>query len=234
MLYLRKSEDRGQVNMGWLSSRHSFSFGYYYDPKHMGFSVLRVLNDDHVAPGAGFDTHGHRDMEIITCVLQGRIEHKDSMGERSVIAAGEVQHMSAGTGVTHSEYNASTSEPLRFLQIWIQPNQRGTTPSYQQASIPQKSIMTPLVTADGRENSLVMQQDANLYRLQLTAGEQIQLSTALRPGYLHIIDGEITIAENQLSSGDAIGAFQQPLSLTAVTDVTALWFDLPPNKIVGY
>ena len=146
MNYIRKSDSRGKVNFGWLNSKHSFSFGSYYDPQHMGWSVLRVINDDQVSAAAGFDTHGHRDMEIISYVLEGAIEHKDSMGNQFVLPAGEVQRMSAGSGITHSEYNHSKTDSLRFLQIWIQPKQLGILPSYQQAKIPQDLAMTALVT----------------------------------------------------------------------------------------
>ncbi|KZZ46584.1 pirin, partial [Thalassolituus sp. HI0120] len=162
-------------NFGWLNSQHSFSFGHYYDPKHMGFSALRVINDDSVAPGAGFDTHGHRDMEIISYVLEGAIEHKDSMGHSYIVPAGDVQRMSAGTGVTHSEFNHSKQHNLRFLQIWIQPNKLGITPGYQQQKIEQRGKLTPLVTPDGSDGSLSIQQDVSLYRVALNRGESLQL-----------------------------------------------------------
>lgn len=193
----------------------------------MGLSALRVINDDTVKAGAGFDTHGHRDMEIISYVLDGAIAHKDSMGKQYVVPAGDIQRMSAGTGVTHSEFNHSKSEPLRFLQIWIQPNKKGITPSYEQISIIQNGALTPLVTPDGRNGSLSMQQDASIYRLQLKTGEELQFDIQERPGYLHIISGVADVNNNVLNAGDALGASQENLNVSAITDLTALWFDLP-------
>lgn len=227
MYYFRYENERGRANFGWLDSKHSFSFGHYYDPKHMGLSALRVINDDTVKPGAGFETHGHRDMEIISYVLEGSIEHKDSMGKQYVVPAGDVQRMSAGTGVTHSEFNHSKNKPLRFLQIWVQPNKKGISPSYEQKTIVQKGPLTPLVTPDGRDDTLSMQQDASLYRLQLEAGEKLKLDTLQRPGYLHIISGAADVNNNALKSGDALGASQEKLNISAINNLTALWFDLP-------
>jgi hypothetical protein len=227
MLYFRPGNARGRANFGWLNSQHSFSFGHYYDPKHMGFSALRVINDDSVAPGAGFDTHGHRDMEIISYVLEGAIEHKDSMGHSYIVPAGDVQRMSAGTGVTHSEFNHSKQHNLRFLQIWIQPNKLGITPGYQQQKIEQRGKLTPLVTPDGSDGSLSIQQDVSLYRVALNRGESLQLDTLQRPGYFHLIEGSVNINDHQLMAGDALGAFEEPLQLNAQEPLIALWFDLP-------
>lgn len=234
MLYLRKQEDRGRANFGWLDSKHSFSFGHYYDPNHMGLSALRVINDDTVAPGAGFDTHGHRDMEIISYVLDGAIEHRDSMGQHFVVSAGEIQRMSAGTGITHSEFNHSKDAPLHFLQIWIVPNKKGIAPSYEQKAVLQQGTLTPLVTPDGRDGSLSMQQDASIYRLHLPSGESYQLDAQQRPGYLHIIsgsaqlnNGSAQLHDNILTAGDALGAIHETLTVSAHTELTALWFDLP-------
>jgi len=231
MMYIRSSEDRGTANFGWLHSRHSFSFGHYYDPRHMGISALRVINDDEVAPGAGFDTHGHRDMEIISYILEGAIEHKDSMGNQFIVPAGEVQRMSAGTGITHSEFNHSSDKPLKFLQIWIQPNQTGIQPSYEQKAIAQSGKLTPLVTPDGRDGSLSLHQNAEMHRLVLNTAEQIQLLPQLGCGYLHIIEGKLTLDSAgesiQLTNGDAVGIQNQSLDITAESSVTALWFDLP-------
>ena len=162
MLYIRRSESRGNVDFGWLRSRHSFSFGHYYDPKHMGFSVLRVINDDQVVAGAGFDTHGHRDMEIISYVSEGAMEHRDSEGNQYRIPAGEVQRMTAGSGITHSEYNASKTDQLKFIQIWIEPSQQGLHPDYEQAQITQAEQLTALVTPTGSGQSLRINQDASL------------------------------------------------------------------------
>jgi len=228
MFYFRHSDERGRANFGWLNSKHSFSFGNYYDPNHMGVSALRVINDDVVIGGAGFDTHGHRDMEIISYVLEGSIEHKDSMGKQYVVPAGDIQRMSAGTGVTHSEFNHSKTDDLRFLQIWIQPNKMGIKPSYDQKKVVQKGPLTPLVTPDGRDGSLSIQQDASIYRLQLKAGEEIDLDTQKRPGYLHVISGKADVNNNALNAGDALGAIEEQLNVSAMTDLTALWFDLPP------
>ena len=194
----------------------------------MGVSALRVINDDVVIGGAGFDTHGHRDMEIISYVLEGSIEHKDSMGKQYVVPAGDIQRMSAGTGVTHSEFNHSKTDDLRFLQIWIQPNKMGIKPSYDQKKVVQKGPLTPLVTPDGRDGSLSIQQDASIYRLQLKAGEEIDLDTQKRPGYLHVISGKADVNNNALNAGDALGAIEEQLNVSALTDLTALWFDLPP------
>ena len=227
MIYLRKGQERGQESFGWLNSQHSFSFGYYYDPQHMGFSVLRVINDNTVQPGAGFDTHGHRDMEIISYVLEGAIEHKDSMGEHFVLPAGEVQRMSAGTGVTHSEFNHSNSEALRFLQIWIQPKIKGIKPSYEQRAIAQKDKLTALVTPTGEGDSLSINQDASLYRLQLGANESIEFNTDDRPGYLHVIEGQLEVNGLSLGAGDAVGIFQENVTVSATQATLALWFDLP-------
>ncbi|WP_288130083.1 pirin family protein [Microbulbifer sp.] len=228
MLYLRHAGERGKANFGWLDSRHTFSFGHYYDPKHMGISALRVINDDTVAPGAGFDTHGHRDMEIISYVLSGAIAHKDSMGNQFVVPAGEVQRMTAGTGITHSEYNYSDSEPLKFLQIWIIPNQRSLIPGYQQKAIVQSGKLTPLVTPDGHDGSLTVHQDASIFRLQLKAGESENLDATRGIGYLHVIEGAARANQQALGAGDGLGALDEPLQLRAGEQgITALWFDLP-------
>ena len=229
MDYIRTADSRGHANFGWLDSRHTFSFGSYYDPKYMGISALRVINDDTVSGGAGFDTHGHRDMEIISYVLEGAIAHRDSMGNQFVIPAGEVQRMSAGSGVTHSEYNASADETLRFLQIWIQPNVRSISPSYEQAYIEQNGALTPLVTPDGRDGSLSMHQDASLYRLRLAAGESHTLALDERAGYLHVIKGTAQSGTHQLSAGDGIGLISsERLELRSGSEgFEALWFDLP-------
>ncbi len=230
MDYIRPANERGKVSLDWLQSHYSFSFAYYYDPKHMGFSALKAINDDTVAGGAGFGWHAHRDMEIITYVLQGAIKHEDSLGNQFTINAGDVQRMSAGTGIAHSEYNGSNTEPLKFLQIWIEPNQRGGPPSYQQAAIAQTQPLTPLVTADGRQNSLTLQQNASIYRLQLNAGQQITLTAEKGVGYLHIISGQSFVNGRALASGDAVGVTgtSEITVLTGDQPVTALWFDLPP------
>ncbi|WP_444934169.1 pirin family protein [Microbulbifer sp. JTAC008] len=229
MYYFRPSHERGQARFGWLDSKHTFSFGHYYDPKHMGFSALRVINDDTVKAGAGFDAHGHRDMEIISYILEGAIEHRDSEGNHFVVPAGEIQRMSAGKGITHSEYNHSKTKNLKFLQIWIQPNRKNIQPSYEQRAITQTGALTPLVTPNGRDNSLTIHQNASLFRLQLRAGERLKLDTLKRPGYLHIITGNAELnGSHRLVAGDGLGVYREKIELTASeNDLIALWFDLP-------
>ena len=228
MDYFRPADSRGHEQASWLDSRHTFSFGHYYDPRHMGLSVLRVINDDTVAPGAGFDTHGHRDMEIISYVMDGAIEHQDSLGNRFVVSAGEVQRMSAGSGIFHSEYNTSSTENLRFLQIWIKPNAQGIKPGYEQAHIEQMDQLTPLVTPDGRSNSLPIHQDTSLYRLRLGAGEAKTLEIGTRQGYLHVISGRAQSETTALQAGDGMGVIvSESLTVVAEEDFEALWFDLP-------
>ena len=172
MLTVRKAEDRGHANHGWLNSHHTFSFADYYDPRHMGFGPLRVINDDTVAGGGGFPTHGHRDMEIISYVLQGALEHRDSLGTGSVMKPGDVQRMSAGTGVMHSEYNASQRDPVHFLQIWIEPNVRGVAPSYEEKRLDAAagSGLKLIASSDGREGSVRIHQDASVYVTRPAAG----------------------------------------------------------------
>ena len=241
MMYLRKAGERGNVNLGWLESQHSFSFGHYYDPKHMGFSALRVINDDVVQAGRGFETHGHRDMEIISYVVSGALKHKDSTGNEYIVPAGDIQVMSAGKGIMHSEYNPSQDELVNFLQIWIVPNQKGGEPSYAQKTIGSAttdeasvSHLELLVSADGRENSLNIKQDAAISRVKLANDELISLKTGARKGYLHIVSGNVQISLQSepspvtLRAGDAIGIFENDeINLKAESDLVALWFDLP-------
>ena len=228
MQYIRTSESRGQVDLGWLQSKHSFSFGHYYDPQHMGLSVLRVINDDVVAPGQGFGTHGHQDMEIISYVIDGALEHKDSMGNIYVVPAGDVQRMSAGTGVTHSEYNHSKEQDVNFLQIWIKPKSKGIEPGYEQQTIEQRGQLTPLVTPNGADDSLSMHQDASIYQLVLSKGESIELATNDRLGYLHLVSGSVEVNGQFFIAGDAFGIeSEQKLDVVASEDLKALWFDLP-------
>lgn len=228
MSYIRKSEQRGTVNLDWLNSKHSFSFGHYHDPKHMGVSVLRVINDDTVAPGKGFDTHGHRDMEIISYVTEGALKHEDSQGNKHVVPAGDVQRMSAGTGVTHSEYNASTTEPVNFLQIWITPKQTGLKPSYAQKSIKQTATLTPIVTPTGAPNALSINQDVNIGRLILQQEETFRLAPQQSLVYLHILKGELMVHDELFGPGDAFSLEPTSLALVKATQaVEALWFTLP-------
>jgi hypothetical protein len=228
MTYIRKSESRGKANFGWLQSKHSFSFGNYYDKNHMGISVLCVINDDMVIPGEGFGEHSHRDMEIISYVLEGALKHEDSTGNEYVVPAGDVQRMSAGRGVMHSEFNASTQEKVKFLQIWIQPNELGIKPSYEQKSIIQNGPLTPLVNPKGENGALSINQDANLSRLILKKNKNFILSTKNRVGYLHIIKGQLLAGNNIFSAGDGFSVEpEQAVELVADSTIEALWFDLP-------
>lgn len=231
MIKLRYANDRGTANFGWLDSKHTFSFGHYDDPKHMGFSALRVINDDLVKPGAGFDTHGHRDMEIISYVLEGVIEHKDSAGNVQTLPAGEFQLMSAGSGIYHSEYNGSQSEDLKFLQIWIQPNTSGNKPGYQQKDFGKNTGLTAIATPDGRDGTLHIKQDASLFQLILEPGQSIELPIANdRKVYVHQVTGQLSIDDVLLTSGDGAKIeAQSQLSFANQSNesVTALVFDLP-------
>jgi redox-sensitive bicupin YhaK (pirin superfamily) len=229
MIAVRRSEDRGPTDLGWLDSRHTFSFGGYYDPKHMGVSALRVINDDRVAPGAGFATHSHRDMEIISYVKRGTIEHKDSMGHVEVLPAGEFQLMSAGSGLTHSEYNPSRTEPLEFLQIWIQPNRLGIEPAYQQKRFARSPGLQLIASPDARRGSLLLYQNAFLYRLILPAGrEAAHRVHPLRVLYMHVLAGDVNVNGESLHAGDGIAVKHvQTAEFSAVTDSEALVFDLP-------
>lgn len=231
MITVRKSNERGNANFGWLQSKHTFSFGSYYDPKHMGFSALRVINEDIVAPAAGFDTHGHQDMEIISYVLQGSIEHKDSEGNVQTLPAGEFQLMSAGTGIRHSEYNASKDEDLRFLQIWIKPNILGQKPGYQQKDFGKKSGLTLVADPKGKEGALSIKQDASLYQLILNPGENTGLDiNSDRKVYVHQVEGYLEVEQTAITPGDgAMVVDQNKLNLSnkSDTEAIALVFDLP-------
>jgi len=214
MITLRPAHARGHVHHGWLDSHHTFSFGDYYDPRHMGFRALRVINDDRVAPGKGFAPHPHRDMEIVSYVLEGALEHRDSMGNGSVIRPGEVQRMSAGTGVTHSEYNASQREPVHFLQIWIVPAAPGGAPGYEQRSFPEEAKRGRLclvVSPDGRDGSVTVRQDVALYAGIFEAGEHAELVLAPdRHAWVHVATGAVTVNGRALSAGDAIALSGEP------------------------
>ncbi len=205
---IRRSEDRGSANFGWLDSKHSFSFGGYYDPQFMGFGPLRVINEDRVAPGGGFPTHPHRDMEIITYPLAGALEHKDSTGEHSVIRPGDVQRMSAGTGVRHSEFNASQTDPVRFLQIWIIPEREGLRPGYEEKTFAEeekRGKLRLIGSRDGRDGSLTIHQDVDLYATRLERGERASL--ALRGGrgvWVQVADGALSVNGEEVHAGDGI------------------------------
>ena len=232
MIKTLSSGDRGSADFGWLQSRHSFSFGSYFNPRQMGFSVLRVINEDTVQPGQGFGTHGHRDMEIISYVIRGRLEHKDSMGNGSIIQPGDVQRMSAGTGVRHSEFNPSASEPVHFLQIWILPEKAGGNPGYEQRhfSRQQKTNRLCLVASrDGRNESLSMQQDADIYACLLEGGNAVAHAPAPgRKSWIQVVSGKIQVGELSLSSGDAAAVeAEQALAINAADEAEFLLFDLP-------
>lgn len=228
-LTVRRSEDRGPADFGWLESRHTFSFGSYYDPAHMGVSALRVINDDRVAPGAGFDTHSHRDMEIISYVKRGVIEHRDSMGNTSQLPPGEFQLMSAGTGITHSEYNASRTDPLEFLQIWIQPNVMGIEPGYQQQAFEPEPGLQLIASPDARGGSLRLHQDASLYRAWLAPGETASLELAAgRTVYVHVVRGALRLEGERLGEGDGAAVSDAArINLAGESETEALVFDLP-------
>jgi len=231
MITIRKAEDRGHANHGWLNSYHTFSFANYYDPKHMGFRALRVINEDRVSPGAGFGTHGHSDMEIITYVLEGSLEHKDSIGTGSVIQPGEVQRMSAGKGIRHSEFNHSKTESVHFLQIWLLPDTKDLPPSYEQRNFsPAKNPgKLHLVAArNGREGAVTVHQDVDLYAAVLEPGDHI--SHTLQPqrhGWIQVARGAITLNGLPLDKGDGAAISQETdVVIEATTDAEILLFDL--------
>lgn len=231
MIELRRSHERGHANHGWLDTYHTFSFADYHDPKQMGFASLRVINEDRVQPGQGFPTHAHRDMEIISYVLDGALEHKDSMGNGTVIRVGEVQRMSAGTGVTHSEYNASTKDHVHFLQIWILTQIQGITPSYEQRPVDQENMRGRLVliaSPDGRDGSVTIHQDARLYVALMKAGDGITHTIADgHKAFVHVARGTVTLEQHSLQSGDGAKVIdQREIRLSAEGDTEVLVFDL--------
>jgi quercetin 2,3-dioxygenase len=221
MLNLRKSEERGHADHGWLKSRHTFSFGDYYDPKHVEFGVLRVINEDHVAPEEGFGTHGHRDMEIVSYVLEGQLGHRDSMGNGSVIVPGDVQRMSAGTGVLHSEMNPSSSEPVHFLQIWIRPSAEGIVPSYEQKHFTpeeKRGVLRLVASEDGA--------DAGLFDGSERA--ELALAAPRRRAYVHLARGSLKVNGLALAAGDGLKVSDvSTLTLSEGRAAEVLVFDLP-------
>jgi quercetin 2,3-dioxygenase len=231
MITLRKSSDRGHAEHGWLHSQHSFSFADYYDPQQMGWGPLRVINEDRVEPGQGFGTHGHRDMEIISYVLAGELQHKDSMGNGTVIQPGDVQRMSAGTGVRHSEFNPSPNSPVHFLQIWIEPAEARIAPSYEQkyfAPEEKRGRLRLIASRDGREGSVTMHRDADLYASLLAPGDAVSRPLAAnRLAYLHVIRGAVRVNGVRLETGDAAKIeAEQALNVAAEIDSEVLLFDL--------
>ena len=232
MITIRPAQERGTANFGWLDSRHTFSFGNYYDPNHMGFANLRVINEDKVTPGQGFGTHGHRDMEIISYVLDGALEHKDSIGTGSVIRPGDVQRMSAGTGIMHSEFNASKTEPVHFLQIWIMPHKQGIEPGYEQksfAAAEKRGTLRLVGSHDGRQGSITIHQDVDLYATCLQAGETVNHSLADgRVAWLQVARGAVQLNDKLLSAGDgATISHESAIALQgAANDSEVLLFDM--------
>jgi redox-sensitive bicupin YhaK (pirin superfamily) len=234
MITIRPSEDRGHTKIGWLDSWHSFSFDRYFDPEHTSFRSLRVINEDFVAPGAGFPMHAHRDMEILTYILEGALEHKDSMGNGSAIRPGEVQRMTAGTGVMHSEFNSSGDQPVHLLQIWIMPERMQLTPGYEQKTFSKESMAGTwrlLAAREPRDGSLTIHQDAELYGTRLRGGEK--LSYTLKPGrhaWLQVADGALDLDGVAIHAGDGAAISNQPAFTLSVStgspDAEVLLFDL--------
>ncbi len=233
MLSLRKAEERGHEDHGWLDTSHTFSFADYYDPKFMGFGALRVINDDRVAPGGGFPPHSHRDMEIITYVLEGALRHQDSIGNGSVIKPGEIQRMSAGTGVTHSEYNASKKEPVHFLQIWILPERAGLPPAYEQkyfSDEEKRGRLRLVASPDAADGSVRIQQDARVFAALLEPDKPVSYTfDKNRLGWLHVARGSAEVNGTPLKAGDGVGiSGGEKLSITSKARGEILLFDLPP------
>jgi hypothetical protein len=230
MMTIRRADERGHANHGWLDTRFTFSFADYHDPKHMGFRSLRVINDDTVSAGGGFGMHPHRDMEIITVVLDGALEHKDSMGNGSVIRPGAVQYMAAGTGVTHSEFNPSETDAAHLLQIWILPDRRGAKPNYAERSFDKAPVgkLNLVASKSGRDGSIAINQDADLFVAKFDGGESV--SHTLRPSrhaWLHVAEGELTVNGLSLTTGDGVAVSEeQELKLTASKPGQVLLFDL--------
>jgi redox-sensitive bicupin YhaK (pirin superfamily) len=231
MLTVRRASDRGHAQHGWLDSHHSFSFADYYDPKHMGFRALRVINEDRVAPARGFGTHPHRDMEIISYVLEGGLAHHDSLGTGSTIRPGDVQRMSAGTGVAHSEQNASQTDPVHFLQIWLVPSERGIDPSYEQKTFTEedkRGRLRVVASPDGRDGSVTIHSDAVLYAGLFGSGEraELTLSTA-RHAWVQVVRGTLRVNEQELNAGDGAAISEvSKLSVEGVDNAEVLVFDL--------
>ena len=231
MMNLRRSQDRGHADHGWLKSQHSFSFAGYYDPAHMGWGNLRVINEDRVAAGTGFGKHGHRDMEIISYVLSGELAHQDSMGHIKGIPPGDVQRMSAGSGVTHSEFNHAQDQTTHFLQIWIEPNVTGIAPSYEQKTIPEaqkRGVLRLIASPDGAQDSIKIHADAALYAGLFDGDESAALTLAAgRKGYVHLVRGTIDVNGQTLSTGDAaLLANETLIALNHGKDAEVLVFDL--------
>lgn len=232
MIAIRKAQERGATRLAWLDSRHTFSFGEYYDPGQTGYSVLRVINDDRVAAGGGFPSHGHRDMEIVTYVLEGALEHRDNLGNHSVIPAGDVQRMTAGTGIVHSEFNPSQTQQVHFLQIWIMPSKGGLKPDYEQRTLeknPPRGRLRLVAAPDPRDSALRINQDARLFIGSFNAG---QSSTAElergRRAYVHVSRGKVSLGGVELGEGDGARVSDEGrVELSAAAEAEVLVFDLP-------
>ncbi|WP_110693488.1 pirin family protein [Salinicola halophyticus] len=232
MLTIRPSNERGYADHGWLKSYHSFSFAGYHDPGHIHFSALRVINEDRVAPGQGFGQHGHQDMEIFSYVLSGELGHKDTLGNGSSIGPGRVQIMTTGTGVEHSEYNHSASEPVHFLQIWLFPRERGLTPNYAEKDFTdadKRGRLCLILSPDGRDGSLTLQQDAFIYASLLDGDERAELALSDgRQSYVHVVRGSVTVNGQALEGGDALMLVDEPgVTIDNGKDAEVLVFDLP-------
>jgi quercetin 2,3-dioxygenase len=233
MIQIRRADERGHFNHGWLDTNHTFSFADYHDPRHMGFRSVRVINEDRVAPAQGFGTHGHRDMEIVSYVLEGALAHKDSMGTGSVITPGDVQYMSAGTGVRHSEFNASDAETTHFLQIWILPDREGYAPRYGQKRFEEadkKGRLRLVVSPDGADDSIAIRQDLRLYASVLAPGQSVSLDlNSGRHAWVQVVRGDVSVNRQKLSAGDGLAASNEPrLEIAAAGGEKAefLLFDL--------
>jgi len=231
MIQVRKAADRGHANHGWLDTYHTFSFGDYHDREHMGFRSLRVMNEDRVEPGKGFGTHPHRDMEIVTYVLEGSLEHKDSMGNGEVLRPGEFQRMSAGTGITHSEFNPSEVEPVHLYQIWLDPGRKGLEPSYEQKQFPDEERHNRLrlvASQDSADGSLLIQQDARIFLSQLDDGVQISHNLPEgRHAWLQVLRGSVSLNGDNLQTGDGAAVSEESLiTIQATSDAEIMLFDL--------
>jgi redox-sensitive bicupin YhaK (pirin superfamily) len=231
MIHIRQAAERGHFDHGWLDTFHTFSFASYHDPAHMGFRALRVINEDRVAPGRGFGTHPHRDMEIVTYVLSGALEHKDSMGHGEVLRPGEFQRMSAGTGITHSEFNPSDTEPVHLYQIWLRPDQKGIEPSYEQKQFPaadRLGRLQPVATPTGEDGSLTIHQDARIYLATLPAGSRItQPIPSGRHAWLQVLRGTVTANGQPMDTSDGAAiSNESALDIEATADAEIMLFDL--------
>ncbi|MGH8497682.1 MAG: pirin family protein [Methylococcales bacterium] len=231
MIQVRRADDRGVADLSWLLSRHTFSFGNYYDPRFMGFGLLRVINEDRVQPGKGFQTHGHKDMEIISYVIDGELEHQDTIGNGSIIHPGELQRMSAGSGVRHSEFNPSDSDPVHFLQIWILPERSGIDPSYEQKTFPvheRRDSLRLIGSPEGRDGSLTIHQDVNLYACVMAANSKVTYNVDTdRNAWVQIVSGNVTVNDLTLRAGDGLAVeYGGDLTFSGAENSEFLLFDL--------